>query len=228
MIPLNDTEPNRYAAISYMTLIIIAINVLVAIIQWITGWGNDQIFLYRFGSTPRLILAQQGGLVLSSITSAFLHGGLLHLLSNMSALWVFGKRVEDACGPWRFLCFYLTAGICADIMSTVVRYNSPIPSIGASGAVFGLMGAYLVLFPNGRIRTALFLAGIPTFPKVKAIWIIIYYMFFQILSAITTLFGDSGDQVNYWAHLGGFFSCLLIFLFLRPEAFKRYINDQPI
>jgi len=226
MFPLNDTEPSRYSGVPFMTLTLILVNLLVMCVEWVVFWDNPH-YIYLYGSTPHLILTRQGGGALSSVTSTFLHGGLLHLVGNMSALWVFGRRVEDACGPWRFLVFYLTAGACADIVSTIIRYDSPIPSIGASGAVFGLMGAYLVLFPGGRIRTLIILWGIPTFPKIRAIWIILYYMVFQIISAVSALFYRA-DQINYWAHLGGFFSCLLIFFFLRPEAFSRYLNNEPI
>ncbi len=234
MFPLNDTEPNRYSAFPVMTFFIIVLNTVVLMFEYALGAQDvgDLFGFYRlYGSVPQLILNREGLGAVSAITSTFVHAGLFHLLSNMWALWVFGRRVEDACGPWRFLGYYLLAGLCSDLLSTIVRSQlgrADIPGVGASGAVFGVMGAYLLLFPGGRIRTFIMLWFIPMFPKVRALWVILYYLVVQYISAYNVLFNDRGFYVNYWAHLGGFFACLLIFLFLSPEAFERYWNDQPV
>ena len=158
----------------------------------------------------------------------FLHGGLLHLVGNMLALWVFGRRVEDACGSIRFLAFYLFAGTLAGALYAIVLHDSQTPAIGASGAVFGLMGAYLLLYPSGRIRTLIFLNFIPTWPRIRAIWIILYFFGIQIIPAIRTLMRQEDYSVGHWAHLGGFFSAVFILLFLRPEAYARYFSDTPV
>ncbi len=227
MFPLNDTEPNRYGGQwPLMTLAIIAVNTLIWLAEAV--FGGQWLIDYYLGSVPALILNQMGGGALSSLTSTFLHANFAHLAFNMLALWVFGRRVEDACGGWRFLGFYLTAGLCADILSTLLRYGSRIPSIGASGAIFGVMGAYLLLFPGGRIRTFLMLWIVPTFPKIRAFWIVAYFVITQFISVADLLFHGVSDNVNYWAHLGGFFSCFCVFFFLRPEAFERYCNDTPV
>jgi membrane associated rhomboid family serine protease len=231
MFPLNDSEPDRYGGLPFMTLALICVNIGVLCFEFVVmqdGSDNFDRFLHLYGSIPQLIVTQQGGGALSSLTSIFLHGGLWHLIGNMSALWVFGRRLEDACGHWRFLCFYLACGICADILSTLVRASSTIPSIGASGAVFGLMGAYLLLFPGGRIRTLVFLWVVPTFPKIRAGWIILYYLVFQLIPALNVLTKEANYDVNYWAHLGGFFGGLFIFFFLRPEVFSRYLNNARV
>ena len=146
----------------------------------------------------------------------------------MWALWVFGRRVEDACGAWRFLVFYLLAGIGADLLTTLVMYNSPTPGVGASGAIFGVMGAYLLLYPAGRIRTLVIISFVPAWPRIRAGWVVLYFLGVQIIPALAILFSDENFGVGYWAHLGGFFSAVFIFLFLRPEAFARYLSDTAV
>jgi len=225
MLPLNDTESNRYSFFPFMTVLLIVTNCYVFFFQPFIIGGDIWTFYMKYAATPRLILNAQGAGALSSITSMFLHGGLSHLLGNMLALWVFGRRVEDACGPWRFLAFYLLAGTFADVLFTIAQYNSPIPSIGASGAIFGLMGAYLLLYPGGRIRTLVFLSFVPVWPRIRAIWIVLYFVGIQIIPAVQILLRGADYSVNHWAHLGGFFSAIFILLFLRPAAFARYLSD---
>jgi membrane associated rhomboid family serine protease len=158
----------------------------------------------------------------------FLHGDIFHLGGNMLALWVFGRRVEDACGPWRFLAFYLLAGTWAHVLFILIQFDSRIPGIGASGAIFGLMGAYLLLYPGGRIRTLVFVSFVPLWPRIRAIWVVLYFVGIQIIPAIQTLLRKEDYSVNHWAHLGGFFSAVFILLFVRPEAFARYLSDTSV
>jgi membrane associated rhomboid family serine protease len=229
MFPLNDTEPNRYSAIPVMTILLIAVNTVILFAEpWTVAHGNYWAYYMKYASTPRLIIEMKGAGFLSSITSMFLHGGISHLLGNMLALWVFGRRVEDACGPLRFLAFYLTVGVAADIISTIVQYNSPLPSIGASGAVFGVMGAYLFLYPAGRIRTLVFITFVPLWPRLRAFWVVFYFLGVQLIPAIEILYRKADYNVNYWAHLGGFAASILVFLYLRPQAYARYLSDVPV
>jgi membrane associated rhomboid family serine protease len=228
MIPLNDTEQNRYSFFPIMTVILIAINCFVSYFDWVVIRDDFWPFYMKYAVTPRLILSGQGGGALSNVTAMFLHGDPLHLLGNMFALWVFGRRVEDACGPWRFLAFYLLAGTWAHILYVLVQNDSRIPGIGASGAIFGLMGAYLLLYPGGRIRTLVFISIVPLVPRVRALWIVLYMVGIQIIPAIQVLLKQADYSVNHWAHLGGFFSAVFILLFLRPEAFARYLSDTSV
>jgi membrane associated rhomboid family serine protease len=228
MIPLNDTEANRYSFFPLMTVTLILVNCFIFAFQLLVVGSDYWAFLMKYAATPRLILSAQGSGALSNITSMFLHGGFSHLLGNMLALWVFGRRVEDACGPWRFLAFYLLAGTSATILFTIVQYDSGIPGIGASGAIFGVMGAYLLLYPGGRIRTLVFISFVPLWPRIRAIWIVLYFLGIQIIPAIEILLRKADYRVNHWAHLGGFFSAVFILLFLRPEAFARYISDTSV
>lgn len=230
MLPLNDTEPSRYTSLPFMVLSIIAINILVMAYEFGIAYdGGEQAYLahlYSFATIPTLILHREGGGALTAITHMFMHGGLLHLGGNMLFLWVYGRRVEDVCGPWRFLVFYLCCGVFADIVSTAVSYNSDVPAVGASGAVAGIIGAYLILFPTGRIRTMIVFYFVPTFPAIRAYWLILYWFLIEQLPfAINALVNQADYDIGYWAHIGGFFASLLIFLFLRPQVFHNYQND---
>lgn len=231
MIPLSDTEPNRYIRRPYMVITIILLNIAVLIYEYyllLAGYDVFMDFIYRYGLVPRAILEQRGGGALSAITQMFLHGGTLHLFGNMVALAVYGRRVEDACGPWRFLLFYLTVGVLAEVIYVLAEAKQEITGIGASGAVFGVMGAYLILYPTGRIRTLIFLWFVPIFPKIRAYWIILYFFVIQIIPALQTLLDKANYQVAHWAHLGGFIASLTVFFFLRPEAFHRYQNEMAL
>jgi membrane associated rhomboid family serine protease len=229
MLPLNDTQPNRYVFFPFMTIALIAVNIVITI--WELSLPQKELYgvIRVFGFTPSLVWARVGAGMLSSITSTFLHGGLYHLLSNMLFLWVFGRRVEDACGPLRFLVFYLLAGTTASLITAISQPSSSIPGIGASGAIFGVMGAYLILFPEGRIRTLLFFFSIiPTWPKIRAFWFVLYYLIIQIPPALNVYRNGANYGVGYWAHLGGFAACICIPLFLRPEAFARYLSNVSV
>jgi membrane associated rhomboid family serine protease len=228
MIPLNDTEPNRYSFFPIMTVLLIVVNCFIFYLEIFIFSEDFWPFLMKYATTPRLILNAQGAGALSNVTAMFLHGGLSHLLGNMLALWVFGRRVEDACGPWRFLAFYLLAGTSAHVLFTIVQHDSNIPGIGASGAIFGLMGAYLLLYPGGRIRTLVLITFVPMWPRIRAIWIVLYFVGVQIVPAIQTLLREADYSVNHWAHLGGFFSAVFILLFIRPEAYARYLSDTAV
>jgi membrane associated rhomboid family serine protease len=233
MIPINDTEPNRYSWFPFMTIFLITVNTFIEVAKplYLTddmGMMQYWDFMMHYYFTPQLILSAEGPGILSSFTAMFMHGNFFHLLGNMGALWVFGRRLEDACGAWRFLGFYLLAGTSANLLTALVMYNSPIPNVGASGAIFGVMGAYLLLYPAGRIRTLVLLSFVPAWPRIRAGWVVLYFLAIQVIPALNILFSDENYGVGYWAHLGGFFSAVFIFLFLRPEAFARYLSDIPV
>jgi membrane associated rhomboid family serine protease len=228
MLPLNDTEPNRYSAFPFMTITLILVNTVILVWELTLPEHTIREVFWVFGSIPKLLWARQGAGIISTITSMFLHGGISHLLGNMLFLWVFGRRVEDACGPGRYLVYYLLAGTTSDLMTALAQPRMDIPGIGASGAIFGVMGAYFVLFPGGRIRTLWFISFIPTWPKIRAFWFVLYYLLIQIPPAIDSYMNGVQYGTGYWAHLGGFFACIFIPLFLRPEAFARYLSDVPV
>lgn len=228
MLPINDTEPNRYSRHPYMTLTLILIN--TAVMAWEVSLPEESLigYFWVLGTIPAMIVAREGAGAITSITSMFMHVGLFHLLGNMLFLWVFGRRVEDACGPMRFLLYYLLAGTTADLLTTLVMPDMNVPGIGASGAISGVMGAYLLLFPTGRIRTLWLFFVIPAWPKLRAFWFLFYYLAIQIPPALDTYINGADYSVGYWAHLGGFFACFLVLFFLRPEAFARYMSNVPV
>jgi len=231
MIPLTDLQPNRYTSFPFMTMFIILLNMVVLIGQFLMLEFNLEGYLqtlYLFGSVPTFVMAQQAAGALATITSIFMHGGIFHLAGNMLALWAFGQRVEDACGPWRFLAFYLLCGVVADIISTMSRSTEAIPGIGASGAVYGIMAAYLILYPKGKIKMLIFYGfGFWRVP-FRAYWVILFFFLKEIPVALDVLLVNVESSVAHWAHLGGFFAGTLIFLFLRPDAFHRFRNELPL
>ncbi len=227
-LPLTDTETNRYSGPPMMTIYLLVANFLVMVAKPFL-WDIFPEDLYRlYGSVPQFVVSEQGGGALASITATFIHADIFHLAGNMLFLWVFGRRVEDACGPWRYLSFYLFCGLAADMLSTLVRHNENIPGIGASGAIAGLLGAYLILFPGGKIRTFLLLGFVPTFPRIRAFWFLGYWLVFQLIPAFTLALRDQSYSINYWAHLGGFLGGIFVIFFLRSEAFSRFLSNEPV
>lgn len=222
MFPLNDTEKNRYTSLPFMTLVIILVNVLILM----AIWGNSEPF-FLLGSTPVLVITQQGGGALTAVTHIFLHGGLFHLLGNMMALWVFGRRVEDVCGPWRFLAFYLACGFTANVIAIITRLHSEIPGIGASGAIYGVMAAYLMLFPKGRIRVIFLFWFLPVFSltALNTLWLLISLVYW----AGTIMFSDRGliqNVVNLYFPTPRAYLVILYFVLLEiPRGLQVLVMD---
>ncbi len=151
------------------------------------------------------------------ITSMFMHGGWLHLLGNMWFLWVFGDNVEDAMGPWRFLAFYVLCGLAAAFAQVATDPGSPVPMVGASGAIGGVMGAYALLYPRARVHTFIFLGFYMTTLAVPAVFMLGYWFVLQVLSGLPAL-GQAAGGVAFWAHVGGFLAGLALVVPLRrPE-----------
>lgn len=164
----------------------------------------------------------------TAVTSMFLHGGWFHLIGNMWFLWVFGDNVEDSMGRGRFIGFYLVCGLLAAMAQLVVDTDSPIPLVGASGAISGIMGAYLVLYPRVRVDTIVFLGFFITRVALPAYFMLIYWALIQLLGSIPAMSGTSGGGVAFLAHLGGFVAGVaLIKVFAKPELLathERYLS----
>jgi membrane associated rhomboid family serine protease len=157
------------------------------------------------------------------ITSMFLHGGLLHIGSNMLYLFVFGDNVEDRFGHLRFLIFYLVCGVAAGLTHIFFNVGSAIPSVGASGAIAGVLGAYLRLFPAAQVRTLLFIGPFITMPRISAGFLIVFWFVTQFLSGILSL-GATTEQtsgVAVWAHVGGFVAGFIIAQFMATPTRRR-------
>jgi membrane associated rhomboid family serine protease len=164
------------------------------------------------------------------LSSMFLHGGWLHLIGNMWFLWLFGNNVEDSMGHGRYLVFYLLCGLAAAAAQTLVNPNSAIPMVGASGAISGVMGAYIVLYPKVRVHMIIFLGFFITRAVVPAYVMLGYWFLLQIVGGLPSLGGEDTGGVAVWAHAGGFLAGAVLILLFRDEdlvarhrALARYV-----
>ncbi len=162
------------------------------------------------------------------ITSMFLHGGWMHIIGNMWALWIFGDNVEDRMGSLRFLIFYMLCGLLAGIMHWFTNPYSTIPAIGASGAIAGVLGAYLVLFPTARVIAVFPIFFLPFFFDLPAVTYLAIWFFTQLFSGTVALLGPEQVQgVAWWAHVGGFLAGIIVHrLFLHPDRQRRFYADE--
>ncbi|MGQ9800459.1 MAG: rhomboid family intramembrane serine protease [Candidatus Saccharicenans sp.] len=219
-IPLKDENPtSRFPLI---TVILIAVNCLVFLYQVFSPHGLEYHVL-RFGIIPYEIThwGMEATIPrifwpLSLLTGMFLHGSLLHLGGNMLYLWIFGNNVEDFLGSLRFLLFYLACGITASMLQVAIYPNSRVPMIGASGAIAGLLGAYLILYPSARVKTLVFLFIYITVIYVPA-WVLLGLWFVLQLSNI-----GMGGGVAWFAHIGGFLAGLSLILLATRKRPRFY------
>jgi membrane associated rhomboid family serine protease len=228
MIPLKD-YPGERRTFPWVMLTILLVNILVFVFE--LGVGSEAALNNLFladGVVPIEFTHQASvgpppplGIVwLTLITSMFLHGGLLHIGSNMLYLFIFGDNVEDKLGHVRFLVFYFLCGIVAGLTHIVANANSPVPSLGASGAIAGVLAAYLRLFPNAQVRTLIFIGPLIVFPRIAAAFLIVFWFITQFVSGITSLGAptDTSGGVAVWAHVGGFIAGFLLVQFMRPPS----------
>jgi membrane associated rhomboid family serine protease len=218
MIPLRSSEPH-YSRAS-VTLVIILVNVLVFIYELsLPSWARNN-FIALHGIVPaRLQLS-------SIVTSMFIHGGFLHILGNMWFLWIFGRGVEDLLGHAKYLVFYLTCGIAAALAHILLNAGSPVPTIGASGAIAGVMGAYLVKFPRAHIATLVFIFIFITTVDIPAFILLLYWFAMQFFSGVGSIGysqASSGD-VAWFAHVGGFLAGMALILLLPTRQRVRSWN----
>jgi membrane associated rhomboid family serine protease len=212
VLPIRDVIPSRTTP--FVTLAIIALNLLVFVAMPAAGTPGYEAFLRTWGVTPASFTPQ------AVITAMFVHAGLGHLLSNMLFLWIFGDNVEDRMGHLRYLLFYALCGLAAALLQVWVEAGSSVPMVGASGAIAGVLGAYLVLFPQSRVLTLVFIVLV----EVPASLLLGVWFATQLLSGLGTLSAlrpeDLGG-VAFWAHAGGFAAgAALVLLFRRPERMR--------
>ena len=234
MIPIGD-DPGPRRLTPIVTFTLIAINVVVFIYELSLGGAIEGLFRsagvipLEFARNQDLPPAAPGGTYYTTLlTSMFLHGGLLHIGSNMLFLWVYGDNVEERLGHGRFLLFYLLCGLLASTTHIFFNWGSRIPSIGASGAIAGVLAGYLLLFPRASIRTLLFLGPFITMTRVPAVLLIGFWFVTQVFSGVAAI-GESEQTsgVAFWAHVGGFVAGLPLVLLLRQRqrsydfAFRR-------
>ena len=203
MIPLRALLFRRSTAT--VTLAIIAVNVLCFLIEISRPPYLQHAFLQRYALVPDHFHAA------SLVTSMFLHGGWLHLIGNMWFLWVFGSHVEEAVGGVKYLVFYLISGIVSALIQLFVSLGSPIPTLGASGAIAGVMGGFMLLYPRARVVTLVFIIIFITTVELPAAFMLLYWFAIQLLSGLQSVhsFGDGGG-VAWFAHVGGFLAGLVL------------------
>lgn len=211
MFPLRDVIPSRTTP--YVGYALIVLNALAFLYeQSLTERGLRQ-FILTWGLVPAMFDWT------TVITSMFLHGGWSHFLGNMLYLWIFGDNVEDRLGHGRFLFFYIATGIIAALVQTSFNPDSAIPMIGASGAISGVLGAYIILFPHSRVLTLLWLFIFVEIIEVPAIILLGLWFLMQLLSGLGSLTQpEAGGGVAFWAHAAGFVAGMALLPFLkRPE-----------
>jgi len=206
-IPLKDENPTRNTPV--MTFILIIINCLVYIYTIPMSRKAFQIFLYKFGLIPYELVHMEEiwpeiavPAPLTILTSMFIHSGFMHLAGNVLFLWIFGNNIEDYLGKFKFLVFYLVAGLAAALLFVLFGPNSQVPLVGASGAIAGVLGAYLVLFPRARVLTLMFLFFFIQIVRIPASFMLGFWFIYQLFMAMTS--GVTGGGVAWLAHVGGF------------------------
>jgi membrane associated rhomboid family serine protease len=220
MIPLRSTE--RVYSRSTYTIALIAVNMAIFLFQATLDPSSMDRFVERWGIVPDQLR------LITLLTSMFLHGGWLHVLGNMLFLWVFGRSVEDLVGGARFLAFYILCGLIAAVVQVIINPYSRIPIIGASGAIAGVMGAYLLKFPRSRIITLVPLFVFITTMEIPAVWLLVYWLVVQLFSGIGSLarVDYTGGGVAWFAHVGGFLGgMLLIKLFPARPRWRNWYED---
>ncbi len=204
MIPLRDSTRSRSSPI----VVYLIIAACVAAFLYTEGLGHDRasmVFYTTYGAIPRAIT--QGpwpAAWLSLLTSMFLHGSWLHLGGNMLYLWVFGDNVEDAMGHGGFLLFYLLTGLIAALTHVATQPTSTVPLIGASGAIAGVLGAYLVLYPRARVTTLMIIFPFIRLIDLSAVLVLSLWFLLQLYQGVATLGASGVATVAFWAHVGGF------------------------
>jgi membrane associated rhomboid family serine protease len=219
MIPLYDTARTR--RVPLVTWLLIALNVIIFIYEiGLSPVGLDR-FMRTWGLIPAQLMRRPETEWITLLSSMFVHGGWLHILSNMWVLLIFGDNVEDRMGGGRYLLFYLMSGEAAALLQSLLMSGSGQPMIGASGAIAGVLGAYLVLFPHARVASLVPIFFIFTIVHVPATVFLLFWFVSQLFSGWLSLGGAAGSGVAWWAHVGGFlFGILAVRLFARRQAYS--------
>ncbi|MDQ3239081.1 MAG: rhomboid family intramembrane serine protease [bacterium] len=215
MIPLSDSIKSRSFPI--LVLLVIAINIYVFFLE-ITS-ADPEGFIRKYALIPAELSIGTVRSLLSLITSMFLHGGWLHIGSNMLFLWVFGDNIEDALGKLRFFIFYMLCGIAAGLMQYIIDPSSTIPMVGASGAIAGVLGAYWSLYPTSRINTLIPIGFFVTTAEIPAGIMIGLWFLIQLLSGSASIANTTASSggVAFWAHIGGFIAGLILVRVFPPK-----------
>jgi membrane associated rhomboid family serine protease len=219
MIPIRDDNPTTLTPVITVSLIVCCVLVFL----WQISHGEDaqQLIVYALGVIPAVLF--EGAILpeeiawipptLTVFTSMFLHGGWGHLLGNMLYLWIFGNNIEDAMGHLRFILFYLLCGVAAVLAQALPDTGSEIPMVGASGAISGVLGAYLLLHPHARVLVVIPIGFIIQTIQLRAVWVLGLWFGIQLLSSALATSGEGG--VAFGAHIGGFIAGMTLIPFFK-------------
>jgi len=227
MIPIRDDQPSFTTPV--VNYFLIVLNLLIFLFEAMLPEDNVKVLLYQFGLVPSHVTALLTGapvaypaaVVVPFFTSMFLHGSWMHVIGNMWFLWIFGDNVEDYLGHFKYLMFYLVSGIAAALTQVVFTPHMRVPTVGASGAIAGVLGAYFILFPRARVLTwFVFLFYVPAWVML-GYWFLV--QFFSARASTVNYASNNSGGVAFWAHVGGFIAGLLMVWVLprRPQR-QRY------
>ncbi len=210
MIPLKDNNPTK--TFPFITIAIIILNVFIFIVELAQGQHLEG-FIRSFGCIPYEVTTGIDiepyvffPLRFTILTSMFLHGGWMHIIGNMLYLWIFGNNIEDKLGHFRFICFYFLVGVVATAAQIFINPSSTIPQIGASGAISGILGAYIVLFPKTKVLTLIPIFYIIRIVTLPAFVVLGFWIVLQIVNGFVSLSYTAHGGVAFFAHIGGFIS----------------------
>ena len=224
MIPLKDDNPTFKKPI--VTYFIIGICVVIFLIQFSSqSYRTGQLF-YSYGLIPSVLMGNNQlpldlyvmPAYLTIFTSMFMHGGFMHLIGNMLYMWIFADNIEDNLGPSKFLFFYFLAGVGAAMTQVLIDTQSQVPMIGASGAIGGVLGAYLINYPNAKVLVLIPFGFFSQLIKIRALYVLGFWFILQFIS--------SGGGVAYAAHIGGFVSGIILILFFNKNKKVKKINKS--
>ena len=230
MIPLKDDNPTNSKPL--VTYFLIIICVIIFLIELGSSSYRTGVFFYSYGLIPsvflgKLHLSEDMHVIpayLTIITSMFVHGGFMHLIGNMLYMWIFADNIEDDLGRVKFLFFYLLCGIGAALAQIFSDINSQVPMVGASGAIGGVLGAYLINYPKAKVIVLIPLGFFSQIIKIKALYVLIFWFILQFVNSLFT--NTQGGGVAYMAHIGGFLSGIILILFFNKK--KKNINKNKI
>ena len=231
MIPLKDDNPTSSKPI--VTYFLIGLCVLIFLIQLSSqSYKTGQLF-YSYGLIPSVLMGHNQlpmdlyavPAIVTIFSSMFMHGGFMHLIGNMLYMWIFADNIEDNLGPRNFIIFYLLSGIGAAMTQVLVDTSSQIPMIGASGAIGGVLGAYLVNYPNARVHVLIPIGFFLISQKIKALYVLGFWFVLQFINS--SMMSSEGGGVAYAAHIGGFVSGMILILFFNKTTKKTKVIKGP-
>jgi membrane associated rhomboid family serine protease len=222
MIPIRDQIPTRQVPV--VNYLLIAANVVVFILMYLAGSQQQDALAYKFALIPANVTAGlDAGDISDIFTSMFMHAGLAHIIGNMLYLWIFGDNVEDAMGHVKYLLFYLFGGVVASFAHVLTNPNSQIPTVGASGAIAAVLGAYLVLYPRSRVLTIIPLGFFMRMTTVPASIVLGLWFILQLFSGVLSMGGpEDVGGVAFWAHIGGFLTGVVLAKLLAGQRRQEY------